>query len=207
MKKSFLSALSLAAVVFLSVNNPAFATIPLTPERSGHTDTLLPSGKVLITGGANETAILDSAVLYDPATGGFSDTGKMTTPRANHTATLLLSGKVLITGGDLNGGRVARTAEIYDPATGKFSKITPQMSTPRSKHTANLLPDGKVLIVGGPSADVYDPTASTFTVTPNNTGDRSSHIAVNLANGTILITGGYIKKNAASDAWIYNQST
>ena len=142
--------------------------------------------------------------MDDPATGSFSDTGRMTTPRANHTATLLLNGKVLITGGDLNGGRVARTAEIYDPATGLFSKITPQMSTTRSKHTATLLPNGKVLVVGGPSADIYDPTAVTFTVTPNNTGDRSSHVAVALADGTVLITGGYVRKDAASDAWIYN---
>lgn len=207
MKKSFLSVLSLVGSVLLAANSPTQASIPLTPERSGHSDTLLPSGKVLIAGGVNETSVLDSALLYDPATGAFATTGRMTTPRSNHTATLLTNGRVLITGGDLNGGRVARTAEIYDPATGTFAKIAPQMSTARSKHTASLLPNGNVLIVGGPSADIYDPNAVTFTVTPNNTGDRSSHAAVSLADGTVLITGGYIRKNAMSDAWLYNPST
>src|SRR6266513_1486022 len=78
-------------------------TIPLVPERTGQAATLLQSGKVLISGGVNETATLASALLYDPATGLFTATGSMVTARANHTSTLLNDGRVLIAGGDNSG--------------------------------------------------------------------------------------------------------
>ena len=74
----------------------------MSTARVHHTETLLPSGKVLITGsGYPEGAASASAELYDPANGIFSPTGSMNFPRAGHTATLLKSGKVLVQGGSI----------------------------------------------------------------------------------------------------------
>src|ERR1700683_3287969 len=68
-------------------------------ERAAHTATLLQNGKVLITGGFNNTGVLATAELFDPVTGTFTATGTMAFARFSHTATLLANGKVLVTGG------------------------------------------------------------------------------------------------------------
>jgi len=86
----------------------------------------------------------------------------MMVPRSFHTATLLENGKVLITGG--YNGSYLNSAEIYDPATGRFSSTLGTMTRARSYHTATLLADGRTLIVGGTdganttdTAEMYDP--------------------------------------------------
>jgi Galactose oxidase, central domain len=143
----------------------------MTVARSQHTATMLPSGKVLITGGlgrTDESGALASAELYDPAAGTFTATGSMSAPRWGHTATLLGNGKVLVAGGSPGVNGLA-SAEIYDPTAGTFT-ATGSMTVAREFHTATLLSDGKVLIVGGVglrpvSAELYDAVAGTFTAT------------------------------------------
>jgi hypothetical protein len=127
-----------------------------------HTATLLNNGKVLIAGGTNDGAgaagRLDAAETYDPATSRFTAARVMTAPRDVHAAVLLSDGRVLIAGGDTGviegrmtyyGGSLA-TAELYDPATGKFA-ATGSMSAGRSAPAATILKSGDVLITGGVS--------------------------------------------------------
>src|SRR6266481_4370865 len=167
--------------------------------RTGHTATLLPSGKVLIAGGDGcfffgyyyyGNCPLDSAEIYDAGTDTFSTTGKMSVTRDFHTATLLKNGKVLITGGH------DASAELYDPTSETFA-ATGSMSVGRNSHTATLLAGGKVLIAGGQSvsgalatAELYDPTTGTFAATGTMAASRTSHTATLLANGKVLIAGG-----------------
>ena len=92
--------LALLAVPGMAVADGAFTlTGSMTTSRAYQTATLLPSGKVLITGGYRSGGIVSSAELYDPSTGTFTATGSMTKGRFYQTATLLPNGKVLITGG------------------------------------------------------------------------------------------------------------
>jgi hypothetical protein len=91
----------------------------------------------------------------------------MTAFRADATATLLSDGTVLIAG---NNGVPLASAELYDPATGTFTR-TGDMTTDRGLHTATLLDNGKVLNAGGiryvaaqgwppvSSADLYTPAS------------------------------------------------
>src|SRR5215471_5848365 len=83
------------------------ATGNMTTARVRHTATLLPDGKVLITGAHG------SAELYDPETGTFSATGNMTTTDSFNgpAAILLKNGKVLIAHG--RGPSGPAVAELY----------------------------------------------------------------------------------------------
>jgi hypothetical protein len=206
MKKSSRFALPLIFCAFLGVGTAH--AIELTPERAGAAQTLLPSGKVLITGGQNENAWLNSAVLYDPSRGTFTATGNMNYSRAFHTSTLLPDGTVLITGGEQGSDLpLLKTAELYNPTSGQFTVAAHLMTIARENHTATLLSDGRVLIVGGKQADTYDPSTQIFTKTPNAPTNRTSHAASPLPAGTVLITGGYVGRQPVGDAWVFNPAT
>jgi hypothetical protein len=173
----------------------------MTVGRDGPTATRLKNGKVLVAGGKVATGLVatrtSSAELYDPATGKFTVTGSMTDARWGHTATLLNDGRVLVVGGaDMSDGfNNLKSAELYDPATGKFT-VTGSMAVGRANHTATLLKDGRVLIAGGTnsigldSAEIYDPATGTFTTTGSMTTARQDHAATLLLDGRVLIAGG-----------------
>ncbi|NOZ06067.1 MAG: hypothetical protein GXP41_06905, partial [Chloroflexi bacterium] len=74
------------------------ATGSLHNARRFHTATLLPDGRVLVSGGTGGSP-LDSAERFDPATGIWSLASSMSSARYGHSATLLPSGQVLVTGG------------------------------------------------------------------------------------------------------------
>lgn len=88
-----------------------------TPRRN-HTATLLPDGKIVITGGWTNTIAAPTATsnveVFDPATGASVDMGEMGAPRADHRAEAVSSGQVIITGGR-NTTIALKTAEIFDP--------------------------------------------------------------------------------------------
>ena len=142
----------------------------MTVARMNHTATLLAGGSVLITGGESNSTVTSSAEIYDPASRTFRATGSMTTPREWHTATTLGDDRVLIVGGFTGSGSpslgpvVLASAEIYDPATGKFT-ATGSMKTARKGHTATLLIYGQVIVAGGQgtnSMEVYWPDTGQF---------------------------------------------
>jgi Kelch motif/Galactose oxidase, central domain len=178
----------------------------LAISRVDHTSTLLPNGKVLVTGGG--VGATATAELYDPVANSWSAAASMTAPRANHTATLLPSGKVLVV-----GGYQVTSAELYDPLTDTWATTGSPAST-RQYHTATLLATGEVLIAGGESAsggasqyvavsELYDPTTGSWTSTGALSHPRVYHTATLLASGEVLIAGG-IGSGTLASAEIYD---
>ncbi len=172
------------------------ATGPATNHHSRGTATRLADGRVLLAGGAdttgNETA---TAEIYDPSTGKFSPTGSMAVVRVDPAAALLPNGEVLIVGGTTPSGANmvdVRSAELYDPSTGRF-KPAGQMTATRAVPTAVALADGRVLIAGGGygvnSAEIYDPKTGLFNATGQMATIRETAAAVLLLDGRVLITG------------------
>jgi len=107
--------------------DPATGTFATTGSmvvpREFQTATLLPDGRVLFTGGANDIDRAEAtAELYDPRTGEFSLTGQMAVHRLWQAAALLQDGRVLVVGGQGNAKAVSTMVELWDPKTGKFSQ-------------------------------------------------------------------------------------
>ena len=90
--------------------------------------------------------------FFAPTTLAWGAGGSLNFARHSHTATLLRDGRVIVIGGNDGTGEIA-LAEIYDPSTNAWSRVTAlggnDLSIPRQNHTATLLPDGKIMIVGG----------------------------------------------------------
>jgi Galactose oxidase, central domain len=119
----------------------------MTTARAKHAATLLPDGRVLITGGIDRNGPQGrsaSAEIYDPAKNSFVAIVNMSMARFKHaeTTVVLPNGKVLIAGG-------GERAEVFDPATSTFSIASGSLDEAWFFATATLLRSGKVLIVGG----------------------------------------------------------
>ena len=150
----------------------------MSRERIQHAATLLPSGKVLVTGGLDaQNARIATAELYDPATNTWSSAGTLAHARDSHSATLLQDQTVLVAAGT---GPIQRpfvtvnghlsSAEIYAPGSNTWTSTSAAdceeesedsnappapgcLATPRTGHTATLLADGTVLAAGGINLD------------------------------------------------------
>src|ERR1700682_2819106 len=204
-----------AAVVNGTWSSAASMAVP----RGYHTATLLRNGKVLVVGGRGLSAVsapwqrpgsaISSAELYDPKTRTWSSAGTLNFPRFEHTATLLANGKVLVVGGNQTlangnlpvGADPVSSAELYDPQTNSWSSAA-SMRTARALHTATLLNDGRLLVAGGTessledpsialaSAELYDPTANTWTASPPMASARANQSATLLSDHRVLVIGG-----------------
>jgi N-acetylneuraminic acid mutarotase len=185
-------------------------TEPMQFERSFHTATILPDGRLLVAGGSGREALteeelrdrpfrgrqdLSSVEVYDINTGKWSEVAEMRTRRQSGGAALLDDGTVLVVGGS-SGVAVEARAEYYVPNEDAWVKIAP-MSQARKFHTVTLMVDGRVLVAGGQtreaalgSAEIYDPSDGTWTTVADLTRPRTGHTASLLRDGRVMVVGG-----------------
>ena len=121
-------------------------------------------GKVLVIGGGDPPLRSAEVIDLNSPTPVWRNVAPMAYARRQLNATILPDGKILVTGGTSGGGfnnvqGSVFAAEMWDPATEKWTTLAP-MQVPRLYHsTAILLPDGRVLSAGGgrPAATGEDP--------------------------------------------------
>ena len=115
---------------------------------------------------------------------------------------------MLVAGGlDASESEIA-TAELYDPATGKFSS-TGSMLSGQDEAAGVLLKDGTVLVVDGETgndavtdAQRYDPETGAFSADAHGPFTTPGYEATLLPGGTVLFTGSY-ELSGVGDAMIY----
>ncbi|HEX6403789.1 MAG TPA: fibronectin type III domain-containing protein [Pseudonocardiaceae bacterium] len=164
---------------FLDVGNQTWTPVGASGVVNGSSVMYRP-GKILYSGGA--ASVIDttpaqagSAVIdLTAANPTWQPAAPMNYARVYHTLTMLADGRVLAVGGEASSDQNQVTtgvlpAEIWDPATGKWT-VDASMSAARNYHsTAVLMPDGTVLVAGGGhedggtdpgqySAQVYSPS-------------------------------------------------
>lgn len=199
---------------------------PMATPRAAHTATVLPDGRVVVTGGYREMAptgnVTNSVEIYDPRTDTWTDGGRLLSPRAFHTATLLPSGQILVVGGTPGPSlfdRATASAELYDPRT-RMSVSAGMMADARRNFTATLLHDGRVLIAGGfepisareySTCALFDPGTGRWIPTGSLSRGRSSHSATLLPDGRVLVSGGQDDVtelyNPSTGGWFFGGAT
>ena len=182
----------------------------MAEQRSSHSISLLPDGRVLVAGGHSFSSpdraggFLATAEIFkeDEEGGGeWSSAADMVGPRGGHAATCLYDGTVLVTGGRRGGRALLALAELYDPAVDRWRALS-RMNVPRRGHGAVLLPDGRVLVVGGRDGsnfqtartEIFDPDFGDYgrwQIAPDLAEPRTSHGMQLLNDGRVLVMGGF----------------
>lgn len=213
-----------------SFSRPSSATNPLDcaqmrSARAGHAAVALSDGRVLITGGyqlspgALPRTALDSAELFDPGAGVFTDAKRMGLEtgsgyaKAFHTATFYDTrngGQVLLWGGENYPTATAITPSaavlIYDVgqnAYGLVKKRDPPLppNIGRTRHLAAIDANGKILIAGGFSrpdttlapvsaVEWYDPLTGRASVLDGVALPRIDGSALAVQDGAVIAVAG-----------------
>src|SRR6266850_12024 len=191
----------------------------MVEARSGAAAALLQDGRVLIAGGESSGVASATLEIFDPVAGTFSVAGVMSSPRTKHAMAVLADGRVMIIGGS-NGTAPVASTDILNPVAGSVA-AGPSLATRRSGHSATTLLDGHVLVAGGnnivtnpdgsattvdlASAEIFDPTAGTFTTSASALATaRAGHLAFLLPhNNNVLIVGGTSNGVSISSAELF----
>jgi len=171
-----------------------------------HRQTLLASGRFVVTGGyRSPNGVTDQAEnLIAFTRESHLIPNRMRVARAAHVQVVLPDGRILIAGGEVSNDPFLPIAacEIFDPATFTFSDAAP-MHHRRSFAHGTVLRDGRVLVSGGQDlgatgnlvfrddAEIYDPaTDEWIELTSRMDQGRATHFSVTLSGGDAILVGG-----------------
>jgi N-acetylneuraminic acid mutarotase len=189
---------------------------PNLVPRHGHHAVGLPSGEVLLVGGADDESTvkpsqgnsnpqpfgnaLASAEIYDPDTKTFHEAGSLAEARYAFGLAPLADGRVLVSGGSSYDSMALSlvTAEIFDEESGSFTSGGAFDGLDRLFHSQVALADGRVFVFGGKQSNVaflddtqiFDATSSTWVAGAPLPPARTATVSVPTAEGGALVVGG-----------------
>jgi N-acetylneuraminic acid mutarotase len=205
--------------------NFADAVLGATMNRCEHRATLMPDGRILVSGGQRLPAPRDGRTDLRPMFVSISvDTGDVVleeaapnqqlTGRQGHNSILLPDGSVLICGGRDAGGREIASSLRFDPPHHHWEEQ--MMTVARGDAAAILLNDMRVLVAGGATAPAgaeeylylnnYDNIRYNGqwanAASPAPLGVRTGHTCTMLTDGSLFICGGKSGNNASATTCI-----
>jgi large repetitive protein len=166
----------------------------MTGAWAGSTATVLPGGRVLITGWGAEGV---SADLYDPITRVY--TPDTAFPTGFSPAAALLDGRLLLIAEEGAAG-------LYDPSDGSYTRTAHAPVT--AEGVVVRLQDGRVLLAGRDAAYLFDPATGAFAETgaPPSAGLGAGG-AMLLRDGRVLVPSGLGRNDVPVIAHLYDPAT
>lgn len=176
----------------IDLNNPAGVwtyVAPMAFARKHHNTTILPDGKILVSGGSYGSEVESSnpllspvytSEMWDPATNQWSNLASMTVARSYHSVALLLPDGRVFTGGGLEP-----SYEVFSPPY-LFKGARPTISS-----APEAIGRGQVAFVGTPNAAAITKVSmlSLGTVTHAfNAGQRINFLSFSQASGGLNVT-------------------
>jgi hypothetical protein len=191
-----------------------------TPLDAGANDGSSAAGDAAVDGATPVDASGDAGCPGSGGAGTFTCTGSLATARIAPGGAVLQDGTVLVAGGWNVTDQTLTSAEIYDPATGAFTPTGPMTDAHLwAGWTAPwpVLSNGMVLTGGGlaasgallASAELYDPTAGTFSPTGSLGTAVVAFDLLTLEDDSALFIGGYSAVTGAppTPGWEYTAGT
>ncbi|MGZ3448248.1 MAG: Kelch repeat-containing protein [Polyangiales bacterium] len=172
---------------------------------------LLPSGKILITAGLDDTGKrISAAEVFE---GSWTSVKPMNVARGIAVAANVPGGAIVA-----GGAAGISSSELYDETANTWTTVA--MNAEHVAAAATVLSDGKILVTGGfdstavhSIAEVYDPVAKKWTLAGPMANARARHVSVRLPSGKVLVAGGNTHvttdppSGAVSSAEIYDPAT
>jgi hypothetical protein len=139
------------------------------PNRTMGSAVMYEPGKILYAGGGDPPTNSAEVIDLNQAAPAWRSVAGMRFARRQMNATLLADGQVLVTNGTSgpgfnNVGAAVHEAELWNPATERWTTLAPEV-VGRTYHSASLLlPDGRVLSAGSGEGGGVSYEASQFTL-------------------------------------------
>ena len=186
-----------AEIIDLNQATPAWSSVgSMANARRQMNATLLPNGKVLVTGGTNNAsneaagAIL-ATEMWNPATGNFSTMASAQTPRLYHSSAILLPDGRVVSAGGGRPGTEYKNAEIYSPpylfTAGGGAATRPTMDSHLSK---SARPGQTIFVTTPDAANISDVTlvALSSTTHARNMNQRFNRLSFTQGMGGLNVT-------------------